>query len=93
MTIYVDDIVVWPSSSIKAKAQKFGNSWCHMWTDSDDIEELHEFAAHIGLKRSWFQNKPIFPHYDLVVTKRELAIKNGAQLMPLREWWRKKRKK
>jgi len=90
MTIYIDDIVNYPINSIKGKAKKFGNSWCHMWTDAD-TEELHEFAQQIGMKRSWFQNKPIFPHYDLVVSKRKLAIENGAKFMPLREWWQKKK--
>lgn len=27
---------------------------CHMWTDGD-LEELHEFAESLGLKRAWFQ--------------------------------------
>lgn len=42
-----------------------------------DIDELHSFAASIGLKRSWYQNKD-FPHYDLTFNKRRLAIEMGA---------------
>lgn len=51
---------------------------CHMVADTE--EELHVMADNIGLKRSWFQNKPmeLCPHYDLVASKRKLAVQNGA---------------
>lgn len=32
-------------------------------------------AAKLGLRREWFQNKPHAPHYDLVPSKRTLALK------------------
>ena len=35
----------------------------HMVADS--VEELHKFAALIGLKRGWYQNKGRYSHYDL----------------------------
>src|SRR3990167_125059 len=54
-----------------------GRRWCHMYSDGN-IEELHEMADRIGLKREWFQNKPECPHYDLSPSKRALAIRNGA---------------
>lgn len=44
---------------------------------TSDIDELHEFAKRLGLKRNWFQLKTV-PHYDLVRSKRDLAIKLGA---------------
>lgn len=47
--------------------------WCHLATDSS-LEELHAMATRLGLKREWFQDKPNAPHYDLVPTKRALAI-------------------
>lgn len=59
-----------------------------MWTDETD-DELHEFAEKLGLKRSWFQEKKRFHHYDLVRSKRELAIKNGAKELSLKEWFKK----
>lgn len=62
-----------------------GHQWCHLWTDGG-VEELHAFAAKIGLKRSWFQDRPRFPHYDLVPSKRALAIALGAKEINLREW-------
>jgi hypothetical protein len=52
----------------------------------DDIAELHEFAARIGLQRRWFQDKP-WPrqHYDVTETKRQLAIREGATSITWRE--------
>lgn len=42
-----------------------------------DIDELHEMAASIGLKREWFQDKR-FPHYDVQASKRRKAVAKGA---------------
>ena len=44
---------------------------------ADSLEELHEFADKIGMKRQWFQNTKL-PHYDLTATRRQLAVRNGA---------------
>lgn len=44
---------------------------------ADTVEELHEFAAKIGLKRSWFQDKSL-PHYDLTKRRRTMALLAGA---------------
>lgn len=51
--------------------------WCHMATDGD-LEELHALAKRIGLKRAWFQDHALMPHYDLNASKRVLAVKCGA---------------
>lgn len=48
-----------------------------MATDGQ-IEELHRFAAAIGLKRNWFQDHPKVPHYDLRPGKRSMALTQGA---------------
>jgi hypothetical protein len=48
---------------------------------ADTLDELHAFAARIGLRREWFQSKPGRPqndHYDVTRERRELAIKLGA---------------
>lgn len=74
MTIYVDP-AVWPYR---------GSYYCHMMTDGE-IEELHEFAQRLGLKRAWFQNKPGHPHYDISSNKRKQAIKMGAVNCTARE--------
>ena len=55
----------------------------HLVSDSS-IEELHEFAAELGLRREWFQLKSI-PHYDLTGRVYELAIERGAILVSSRE--------
>lgn len=67
MTIYVD--------------QYPGTDW-GKWTGGGhllgtDLAELHKFARLLGLKRAWFQDRT-FPHYDLVRSKRKLALQNGA---------------
>lgn len=66
MAIYVDDEQIpWR-----------GKLWCHLVADS--LPELHEFAISIGLKRAWFQEKSAFPHYDVTVSVRDRAIRQGA---------------
>jgi len=48
---------------------------------ADTAEELHAFAARMGLRREWFQSTPGRPekdHYDLTAAGRELAIRLGA---------------
>lgn len=65
MSVYVDDYRV-----------KFrGMIMSHMTADT--IEELHQMADKIGLKRSWFQDGST-PHYDVSESMRKLALKNGA---------------
>ena len=66
MSVYVDK-ATWPWR---------GKMWGHMMADT--IEELHEFAGRIGLKREWFQNAKGIPHYDVTVKKRDEAIRLGA---------------
>ena len=62
MTVYVD----------KYKLKFKNYLMCHMTADS--IEELHEMANKIGLKKEWFQ--PLSrPHYDITQSKKKLAIK------------------
>ncbi len=57
----------------------------HLISD-ESITELHKFAAKIGMKREWFQDKPRYPHYDMTVSWRaRRAIQAGAQLVTERE--------
>jgi hypothetical protein len=49
-----------------------------MMTDQNDLAELHELAAGIGIRREWFQNNKVHPHYDLTPNKRQAAIAAGA---------------
>lgn len=50
--------------------------YCHMTADS--LEELHTFAATIGVKRCWFHRGSRYPHYDVNADKRLEAIASGA---------------
>ena len=50
------------------------------------MEELHEFANRVGLKRSWFQDKPNFPHYDIAGKVIGKAMMAGAVLSSLQDW-------
>lgn len=78
MAILVDE-AIWPYR---------GALYCHMISDlpgQAGIDELHTFAARLGLKRSWFQDKPRWPHYDLSKNMRRLAIRYGAQSVTARE--------
>ena len=63
---------------------RMAGRWCHLTTDGD-LEDLHEFAQSIGLKREWFQEHPRVPHYDLRPSKRERALEAGAVFVSARE--------
>lgn len=54
--------------------------WCHMAVDGH-FEELHVFAAQLGIPRGRFQGD----HYDLVPWVRERAIVLGAEPVSTRE--------
>lgn len=85
MTVYVDAVQTqFPKDS---HTKRWGTKWSHMWCDGD-LEELHQMAESMGLKRAYFQNKKGFPHYDIIPSKRTLALKNGAVEMSLRDWYR-----
>lgn len=68
MSVYVDQA-----------RHRFGRMiMCHMVADT--LPELHEMADKIGINRKWFQNKKL-PHYDICLSKKELAIQNGAEVI------------
>lgn len=89
MSVYVDSIREYPREMIKSRARHVGTKWCHMW--ADNVEELHNMAARIGMKRTWFQDKKNHKHYDLVPSKRALAVKYGAVAISYAEGYRKNR--
>lgn len=97
MTIFVDDF------RCPARVGRLNARWSHLICGPfDDPAELHEFAARIGIKRSWYQGPPRHPwprsHYDVTDSKRDEAIKAGAvpitfselgrQVMFARQAWR-----
>jgi hypothetical protein len=67
VTVYVDD-AVWPWR---------GARWAHLMADT--LDELHAFAARLGLPRRAFQNKTSGAHYDVTADMRLQAIAMGAQ--------------
>lgn len=74
MSVYVDPLARRMAIGPEARrvGAKYGHRWCHLFADS--AEELHVFAAKIGLRRSWFQVHPSVNHYDLVPPRREAAV-------------------
>ncbi|OPC84972.1 hypothetical protein B4N89_11510 [Embleya scabrispora] len=75
MTVYVDEITD-HTRAARLKGLRY-TRWSHLTADTRD--ELHAFAARLGLKRSWFQNATNYRwHYDVVPSKRALAIRLGA---------------
>lgn len=66
MAVYVDNV------RIKSR----GHLWCHLVADSEN--ELHVFAQRLDLNRSWYQKNASYPHYDITVGQREIALKLGA---------------
>lgn len=79
MTVYVDEFKLW----VPDPPRPFHEGSAHLSADS--IDELHMFASRIGLKREWFQNHRILPHYDLTKRKYAKALGAGAQFMSARE--------
>ena len=66
MAVYVDDAVtLWR-----------GQRWAHLMADT--LDELHAFAAGLGLPRRAFQNTTSGAHYDVPAPMREQAIALGA---------------
>ncbi len=66
MAVYVDDAVIaWR-----------GQRWAHLMADT--LEELHAFAARLGLPRRAFQDKTSGAHYDVTAEIRTLALALGA---------------
>lgn len=68
--ILVDD-AVWPWR---------GRLWAHLVSDTSH-DELHEFAARLGMPRRAFQGD----HYDLPTDLRERAVAIGAEPVCARE--------
>jgi glycine/D-amino acid oxidase-like deaminating enzyme len=62
---------------------------------ADTLDELHDLARRVGLKRAWFQDGTL-QHYDLTPGRRAAAVAAGAVEHTRREAvekWRELRKK
>lgn len=71
--VFVDDMYRYPTGQFHRMKMS------HMIADTE--EELHVMADKIGIARKWYQGD----HYDISMTKRQLAIRYGA--VPIT--WRK----
>lgn len=57
---------------------------CHMIADTD--EELHAMADKIGVQRKWHQKAGTpHSHYDIALSKRAIAVANGAKEIDMRQ--------
>jgi len=81
MTVYVDETRIYPVPKYGLKVTR----WCHMMTDQVELDELHEMAQKIGLKREWFQDHPLHPHYDVYGFRQIVAIISGCVPLDTRE--------
>jgi len=80
MTVYVDDMYLYPMGNYR------GMKMSHM--QADTTEELLAMVDKIGVARKWIQYPgiPGREHFDIALSKRELAIKNGAKSVTMREF-------
>lgn len=75
MSVYVDNM--------RAKLGRL--IMCHMIADSS--EELHAMAAKIGVRRDYVQHsRSAREHYDICLSKRALAVANGAHEITIRQY-------
>jgi Protein of unknown function (DUF4031) len=74
MPVLVDPLREYPHSGLLIR------HWCHMAVDGP-FEELHAFAATLGISRTRFQGD----HYDLPSWMRERAVAHGAEEVSTRE--------
>lgn len=65
------DPAVWPAH---------GRLWAHLVSDRD-TDELHAFAARLGIPRRAFQED----HYDVPAELADRAVELGAEPVPARE--------
>ncbi len=70
MAVYVDHL----RHTARTRAWPFTMS-AHMLADT--LDELHAFAARLGMKREWFQSGST-AHYDLTASRHKLALELGA---------------
>ena len=75
MTVYVDDML--KDAAVRNGDHTVRGRWSHLMADT--TSELLDFAAGLGLHRSWLQ-KPGSPleHFDITAGKRLRALELGA---------------
>lgn len=79
---YVDEIIDWGDIA-RDRGLRWAK-WCHMIADTH--EELMAMAHRLKLKPEWIQKPGTDDeHFDLIPSKRTLAIKYGAKPVDLLE--------
>jgi RNA methyltransferase, TrmH family len=78
VAVLIDPLRAYPHAGLAVE------HWCHMAADGG-FEELHAFAAGLGIPRSRFQGD----HYDLPPWVRERAVAAGADEVPTVELLRR----
>lgn len=78
MNIFVDPLRDYDAAAVAPAARRHGGRWCHLVAAGGDAD-LDTFAARIGLRPAWAQNRgdPL-SHYDLTPGKRAAAVRAGA---------------
>lgn len=75
MSVYVDPLIAWG----RRPGWPFPSA-CHLYADT--AEELHAFAARVGLRRAWCSDRTQpgarILHYDLNARRRVAAVALGA---------------
>jgi hypothetical protein len=74
MAVLVDELREYPHTRLPFR------HWCHLVSDAD-FEELHAFAASLGIPRHRFQGD----HYDLPPHLRKRALELGAEEVSARD--------
>ena len=72
-------IVVDPPVFLKPNGKK---RYSHL---AGELNELHAFAASIGVKPHFFHKKSKYPHYDITEQQVQTAIAAGAKPVSSRE--------
>lgn len=80
--VMVDELRVWPT-----RIACFKQGSAHLTADT--LDELHYFAAILGLRREWFQPRSS-PHYDLTISNLNRALDMGAVFVPARQQAKKR---
>ena len=75
MSVYVDN-AVWKKSPNGRK------TYAHLTADT--LDELHTFAASIGVKPHFFHKARSGWHYDITAEQHPAALQAGAQLVDTR---------
>jgi len=75
--ILVDEVSTHDAPGLRHKR------WSHLVSTLSE-DELHAFAARIGLRRAWAQLRPAASaaHYDVTPSRRDRALRLGALAVP-----------